>query len=151
MGRHQTNNRQPAIVRLRHSGNSLVKSHPTTLTKPTSRFRETAVAGLNEALLAKAAGTRLLRTARVRADTTAIPGNVTCLTGSRLLAKAVGKAASAVRRMQAAGGARGPAGPGDRRQAARLTSSVDNPVMGGLRIRLRSSSEHPERRFSNSP
>jgi len=44
--------------------------HPTTLMKLTSRCGEAAVAGLNEALWAKAAGNKLLRTARVRADTT---------------------------------------------------------------------------------
>jgi transposase, IS5 family len=104
----------------------VVKSHPTTLTKLTSLFGETAVAGLNEALLPKAAGTRLLRTARVGADTTAIPGNVACLTGSGLLTKAVGKAASAVRRMQAAGGVGG-AGFTDRRRAADRRSGRSPP------------------------
>jgi IS5 family transposase len=44
--------------------------HPTTLMKLTSRCGEDAVACLNEALWAKAAGQKLLRTARVRADTT---------------------------------------------------------------------------------
>jgi IS5 family transposase len=39
---------------------------PTTLMKLTTRCGEGAVAGLNEALLAKAAGAKLLRTARVR-------------------------------------------------------------------------------------
>jgi transposase, IS5 family len=41
--------------------------HPTTLMKLTTRCGEAAVAGLNEALLVKAAGARLLRTGRVRA------------------------------------------------------------------------------------
>ena len=40
--------------------------HPTTLMKLTTRCGETAVAGLNEALRAKAAGQKLLRTARLR-------------------------------------------------------------------------------------
>jgi transposase, IS5 family len=44
--------------------------HPTTLMKLTTRCGEAAVAGLNEALWAKAAAGKLLRTARVRADTT---------------------------------------------------------------------------------
>ena len=44
--------------------------HPTTLMKLTTRCWETAVAGLNEALLAKAAGAKLLRAARVRTGTT---------------------------------------------------------------------------------
>src|SRR6516225_703958 len=50
--------------------------HPTTLIKLTTRCGSAAVDGLNEALLAKAAGRKLLRTARVRADTTVIPANV---------------------------------------------------------------------------
>jgi IS5 family transposase len=45
------------------------------------------VAGLNEALWAMAAGARLLRTARVRADTTVICANVACPTDWGLLAK----------------------------------------------------------------
>jgi IS5 family transposase len=44
--------------------------HPTTLMKLTTRCGEAAVAGLNEALWAKAAQAKLLRMARVRADTT---------------------------------------------------------------------------------
>src|SRR5436190_1061201 len=81
--------------------------HPTTLMKLTSRCGEQAVAGLNEALWAKAAGAKLLRTARVRADTTVIAANVAYPTDSGLLAKAVGKLVRTVRRVQAAGGATG--------------------------------------------
>src|SRR3990170_6124454 len=43
--------------------------HPTTLMKITTRCGEAAVAGLNEALLAKATEARVLKTNRVRADT----------------------------------------------------------------------------------
>jgi transposase, IS5 family len=49
--------------------------HPTTLMKLTTRCGEATVAGLNEALWAKAAGDKLLRTARVRADITVICAN----------------------------------------------------------------------------
>ena len=73
--------------------------------KLTTRCGEAAVAGLNEALWAKAAGYRLLRTARVRADTTVISANVAYPTDAGLLAKAVGKLVRAARRVQAAGGA----------------------------------------------
>jgi IS5 family transposase len=102
--------------------------HPTTLMKLTTRCGEAAVAGLNEALLARAAGQKLLRTARVRADTTVICADVAYPTDSGLLARAVGKLVRAARRVQAAGGACGTVmtdrrrpggGPGDRRQAAR--------------------------------
>jgi IS5 family transposase len=79
--------------------------HPTTLMKLTSRCGDTAVAGLNEALLAKAAGARLLRTDKVRADTTVVEAAVAYPTDSGLLAKAVGTIARTVKRVQAAGGA----------------------------------------------
>jgi len=79
--------------------------HPTTLMKLTTRCGAGAVAGLNEALWAKAAGRKLLRTTRVRADTTVIGANVAYPADSGLLAKAVGKLVRAARRLQAAGGA----------------------------------------------
>jgi IS5 family transposase len=79
--------------------------HPTTLMKLTTRCGAEAVAGLNEALLARAAGQKLLRTARLRADTTVIPANVAYPTDSGLLARAVRRIAVTGRRIQAAGGA----------------------------------------------
>ena len=50
--------------------------HPTTLMKLTTRCGSVAVEGLNEALLAKAAAAKLLRTDKVRADTTVIEADV---------------------------------------------------------------------------
>jgi transposase, IS5 family len=50
--------------------------HPTTLMKLTTRCGDGAVAGLNEALLAKAARAKLLRASRLRADTTVVPAKV---------------------------------------------------------------------------
>lgn len=79
--------------------------HPTTLMKLTSRCGSAAVAGLNEALLARAAGEKLLRTARLRADTTVVPANVSYPTDSGLLARAIRRIAATGRRIQAAGGA----------------------------------------------
>src|SRR5437763_9845306 len=76
--------------------------HPATLMKLTTRCGEAAVAGLNEALPARAAGAKLLRTARVRADTTVIGANVAYPAGCGLLAKAVGKLIRTVRRVQTA-------------------------------------------------
>jgi transposase, IS5 family len=73
-------------------------AHPTTLMKLTTRCGEAAVAGLNEALWAKAAGQKLLRTAQVRADMTVISANVVYPTDSGLLARAVGKLVRAARR-----------------------------------------------------
>ena len=79
--------------------------HPTTLMKLTTRCGAAAVEGLNEALLAKAAEAKLLRTNRVRVDTTVVPSNVAYPTDSGLLAKAVRRIGAAGRRIQAAGGA----------------------------------------------
>jgi len=50
--------------------------HPTTLMKITTRCGDAAVSGLNEALLAKAAESKLLRTDKVRADTTVVEADV---------------------------------------------------------------------------
>jgi IS5 family transposase len=98
--------------------------HPTTLMKLTSRCGEDAVAGLNEALWAKAAASKLLRTARVRADTTVIPANVAYPTDSGLLAKAVGKLVRTVQRVQAAGGATRTVMADRRRAAARRVRKI---------------------------
>jgi IS5 family transposase len=80
--------------------------HPTTLMKLTTRCGSVAVDGLNEALWAKAAGAKLLRTSRLRADTTVVPANVSYPTDSGLLARAIRGIAATGRRIQAAGGAR---------------------------------------------
>src|SRR5205814_5239498 len=91
--------------------------NPTTLMKLTTKCGDTAVAGLNEALLVKAAHAKLLRVDRVRVDTTVVEAEVAYPTDSGLLAKAVGKIARAVVRIKATGGAtRTPAR--DRRRAA---------------------------------
>lgn len=111
--------------------------HPTTLMKLTTRCGEDAVAGLNEALWAKAAGAKLLRTARVRADTTVIPANVAYPTDSGLLAKAVGKLVQTARRVQAAGGAPCTTMTDRRRAAARRVRQI----AGKLRTRGKLSRE----------
>jgi IS5 family transposase len=79
--------------------------HATTLMKLTTRCGTAAVDGCNEGLLAKAAEAKLLRTARLRADTTVVPADVAYPTDSGLLAKAVRRIGAAGRRIQAAGGA----------------------------------------------
>jgi IS5 family transposase len=79
--------------------------HPTTLMKLTTRCGTAVVDGCNEALLAKAAEAKLLRTSRLRADTTVVPADVAYPTDSGLLAKAIVRIAAAGRRVQAAGGA----------------------------------------------
>jgi IS5 family transposase len=79
--------------------------HPTTLMKLTKRCGPAVVAACNDALLAKAAEAKLLRTDRVRADTTVVPADVSYPTDSGLLAKAVRRISTTGKRIQAAGGA----------------------------------------------
>src|ERR687898_1050492 len=115
--------------------------HPTTLMKLTTRCGTAAVDGCNEALLAKAAEARLLRTARLRADTTVVPADVAYPTDSGL----VGQGGAADRRGRAADpGRRGcgadPAarprplgrdeGPGDRGEAAAARRADPRPGPG---------------------
>jgi transposase, IS5 family len=73
--------------------------------KLTTRCGSTAVDGLNEALLAKAVEAKVLRTTRLRVDTTVVPANVAYPTDSGLLAKAIRRIAATGRRIRAAGGA----------------------------------------------
>src|SRR3954447_21632025 len=76
--------------------------HPTTLMKLTTRCGSAAVDGCNEALLATATEAKLLRTARLRADTTVVPADVAYPTDSGLLATAVRRIATCGRRIKAA-------------------------------------------------
>jgi IS5 family transposase len=80
-----------------------VTPHPTTLMKITTRCGEAAIDGLNEALLAKAAQARVLKTNRVRADTTVVEANVAYPSDSSLLAKGVARLATLARRAHAHG------------------------------------------------
>jgi len=98
--------------------------HPTTLMKITSRCGDGAVAGLNEALLAKAAAAKLLRTNKVRADTTVVEADVGYPTDSGLLAQAVGTICRTVARIKAAGGATRTRVRDRRRSAARRAHAI---------------------------
>jgi IS5 family transposase len=115
--------------------------HPTTLMKLTTRCGEAAVAGLNEALWAKAAGQKLLRTARVRADTTVIGANVAYPTDSGLLARAVGKLVRTARRVQAAGGATGTVMTDRRRAAARRVRQIASTLRSRGKLSREESSQ----------
>ena len=77
--------------------------HPTTLMKITTRCGPAAIDGLNEALLARAVEARVLKTNRVRADTTVIEANVAYPTDSGLLAKGVAKIATLAKRLRGLG------------------------------------------------
>src|ERR1700758_1349272 len=92
--------------------------HPTTLMKLTTRCGDAAVAGLNEALLVKAAGQKLLRTDKVRADTTVVEADVGYPTDSGLLAKGIGAMA------------RGNAGSQSRRWRAAYPGARPAPLGG---------------------
>ena len=61
----------------------------STLKKIAKRCGPEAIEGLNEALLEKAANNKVLKTDRVRADTTVVPGDVGYPTDSGLLARGV--------------------------------------------------------------
>ena len=92
--------------------------HPTTLVKLTRRVGPATVAQLNQALLAKAAAHKLLRTHKIRVDTTVVEANVAYPTDAGLLAKAISKLAHTIGRVQTAGGATRTK-TRDRRRAAR--------------------------------
>ena len=79
--------------------------HPDDVDEDHHPLRGRRGAGLNEALLAKAVAGKLLRTDKVRADTTVVDADVAYPTDSGLLAKAVGPMARTVARIQALGGA----------------------------------------------
>jgi IS5 family transposase len=81
--------------------------HPSTLMKITTRCGAVAVDELNEAVLAKAVEARVLKTTRVRADTTVIEANVAYPSDSSLLAKGVAKIVKVARKVQAQGLATG--------------------------------------------
>ncbi|MCA1698525.1 MAG: ISNCY family transposase [Actinobacteria bacterium] len=102
--------------------------HPTTLMKITTRCGDAAVEGLNEALLAKAAEGKLLRTDRVRADTTVVEAEVAYPTDSGLLAKAVNKIARTVVRVKAAGGAARTVSRDRRRAASRRAREISSKL-----------------------
>ena len=69
---------------------------PSTLKKTAKRCGPQAIEGLNRALLEKAANNKVLKTNRLRADTTVVPGDVGYPTDSGLLARGVVRLASLV-------------------------------------------------------
>jgi IS5 family transposase len=98
--------------------------HPTTLMKITSRCGDDVVAALNEALLVKASAGKLLRTDKVRADTTVVEADLGYPTDSGLLARAVGAMARSVERIKAAGAASRTKARDRRRSAARRARAI---------------------------
>lgn len=79
--------------------------HPTALMKITKRCGEQAITALNEELLAKAHERKLVKTGKVRADTTVVSANVDYPTDTGLLARAVTRMSRLVDRIKAVGAA----------------------------------------------
>jgi IS5 family transposase len=77
--------------------------HPTTLLKLTRRFGPAIVAELNQAVLKTAVEQKLLRSRRLRADTTLMEADIRHPTDSGLCAHAISRLGRTVRRIRAAG------------------------------------------------
>ena len=86
-----------------HIGLTNAVPHPTTLMKITTRCGAKVVAQLNEALLAKADGAKVVKLDKVRADTTVVEANVSYPSDAGLLAKGVDRLTKLVEKLKAAG------------------------------------------------
>ena len=86
-----------------HIGLTDAVPHPTTLMKIITRCGSKVVTQLNEALLAKADGTKVVKLDKVRADTTVVEANVTYPSDAGLLAKGVDRLTKLVEKLKAAG------------------------------------------------
>ncbi len=86
-----------------HIGLTDAVPHPTTLMKITTRCGAKVVAQLNEALLAKADGAKVVKLDKVRADTTVVEANVSYPSDAGLLAKGVDRLTKLVEKLKAAG------------------------------------------------
>jgi IS5 family transposase len=104
--------------------------HPTTLVKLTRRLGEQTVTALNQALLATAAEHKVLRTHKVRVDTTVVGANVCYPTDAGLLARAVGKLQRTITRIQAAGAAAHTSVRDRRRSARRRAHQIAKTLRG---------------------
>jgi transposase, IS5 family len=102
--------------------------HPTTLMKLTTRCGAAAVDGLNGALLTKAVEAKLVRTNKVRADTTVVEADVGYPTDSGLLAKGIGAMARSVQTIKAAGGAIRTRARDRRRSAGQRARSISSKL-----------------------
>jgi IS5 family transposase len=80
-----------------------VTPHPTTLMKITTRCGPAAIDALNDALLVKAAEEKVLKTNRLRADTTVVEADVAYPVDSSLLAKGVARVAKLAGRAKTLG------------------------------------------------
>jgi transposase, IS5 family len=98
--------------------------HPSTLGKITTRCGQGVIDELNRALLVKAGQAKVVRTEKVRADTTVVPANVAYPTDSGLLVRAIALIVSLVARIHAAGAASRTQVRDRRRAAGRRARSI---------------------------
>ena len=112
--------------------------HPTTLMKITTRCGDEAVAALNAALLVKACGAKLLRTDRLRADTTVVEADVGYPTDSGLLAKGIGSMCRTMARIKTLGGATRTRVRDRRRSAGRRARAI------AAKLRLRGAQQRDQ-------
>jgi IS5 family transposase len=98
--------------------------HPSTLAKITTRCGPEVIDELNRALLAKADRAKVVKTDKVRADTTVVPANVAYPTDSGLLVRAIALIVSLVARIHAAGAASRTTVRDRRRAAGRRARSI---------------------------
>jgi IS5 family transposase len=104
--------------------------HPTTLVKLTRRLGEQAVTALNEALLHTASEHKVLRTHRVRADTTVVEANVCYPTDAGLLGRGIATLAATIGRIRAAGAATRTKVRDRRRSARRRAHRIARTLRG---------------------
>jgi len=112
--------------------------HPTTLAKITRRCGPAVVDQLNETLLARAAGEKVVRLDRVRADSTVVAANVRYPSDAGLLAAAIALVVAVVARVHGAGGALRTHVRNRRRAARRRTHAL------GASLRRRSGDAQSE-------
>lgn len=105
--------------------------HPSTLEKVTTRCGRDVVDELNAALLVKADAAKVVKTDKVRADTTVVAANVRYPTDSGLLVRAIVRIVALVARIHAAGAASRTKMRDRRRSATRRAHSI------GAHLRMR--------------
>ncbi len=105
--------------------------HSTTLLKLTRRFGSGLVSELNQAVLKTAVERKLLRSRRLRVDTTVMEADVRYPTDSGLCAHAVSRLGRAVRAVKAAGLAIRTSFRDRRRSAGKLKFKISHSGTGG--------------------
>ena len=98
--------------------------HPSTLGKITARCGPEVIEALNRALLVKAAGEKVVKLDKVRADTTVVEANVAYPTDSGLLVRAITLIVALVARIHSAGAASRTTVRDRRRAAGRRARSI---------------------------